>query len=113
MKTLNQLTAIHHALSEPNRVRICGLLQNQEVCVCHIVKILGLAGSTISEHLALLKKVGLITSRKEGRWIYYKMNTASPITNWLMDFIQNALAKDPQLRSDAKKLQRLLGEPTC
>jgi len=46
----------------------------REVCVCHIVEKSGLANSTVSHHLAVLKEAGLIEARREGVWIYYRVN---------------------------------------
>jgi len=63
-----------HALSEPLRLQILGLLRSQELCVCELCEHLGTTQSKLSFHLKTLKEAGLVNSRQEGRWIYYSLN---------------------------------------
>lgn len=66
--------AIFKALSEPLRVEVIELLREQEMCVCDLCDHLNVAQSKLSFHLKTLKTVGLVRSRQEGRWIYYRLN---------------------------------------
>ena len=50
-----------------------GRFDGRELCVCQIVELLGLAPSTVSKHLAILKQARLVDSRKEGRWMFYRL----------------------------------------
>lgn len=50
--------------------RCCG---PEEICACKISERLGLSPSTISHHMSLLRKAGLITERKAGQWTYYTL----------------------------------------
>ncbi len=61
------------ALSDPNRVRVLKLLEDQELCVCNIQEILGLAQSTVSRHMKVLEDAGLVERRRQGTWIMYKL----------------------------------------
>ena len=61
------------ALSDPNRVRVLKLLQKDELCVCEIQKVLGLAQSTVSKHLKLLEDAGLVDRNRQGTWIIYSL----------------------------------------
>ncbi len=63
-----------HALSDPLRIAIVELLKKQELCVCELSDALSVTGSKLSFHLKTLKDAGLINSRQEGRWIYYRLN---------------------------------------
>ncbi len=64
-------------LGEDNRLRIFSLLAKTELCVCEIEDLLGLSQSLVSNHLAVLRRVGLVESRRDdedGRWIFYRAN---------------------------------------
>jgi len=69
-KTVNFLNII----AEKNRLKILCLLQSGDKCVCNIWQYLGLSQNLTSHHLKVLKDFGLITSRKEGLWVYYSIN---------------------------------------
>ena len=65
------------ALSEPNRLRIFALLTRAELCVCEITEELGLKQSLVSNHLRVLRRVGLVKARRDdmdNRWVYYSLN---------------------------------------
>ena len=59
------------ALSDPIRLRILGLLGDGERCVCELMVELDAAQSRLSFHLRVLKDAGLVSSRREGQWMYY------------------------------------------
>ena len=62
------------SLADPTRLKIVYLLKNGELCVCEIFDALDKSQSTVSHHLHILKKEKIINGRKEGKWIYYKLN---------------------------------------
>ena len=64
---------ITKALADPNRVRVVLALRRRELCVCQIAEFLGLSLSTISKHLSILHHAGLIESRKDERWVFYRL----------------------------------------
>ena len=62
------------ALSDKNRLRVvAALLSTHELCACQIKELLKITGASVSRHLALLIQVGLVDSRKKGRWVYYRL----------------------------------------
>jgi ArsR family transcriptional regulator, arsenate/arsenite/antimonite-responsive transcriptional repressor len=63
-----------HALSDPTRLRIVGMLSHGERCVCELQGSLDAAQSRLSFHLRVLKDAGLVADRREGRWSYYTLN---------------------------------------
>lgn len=66
---------LFQALSEPTRLAILQRLRFGERCVCDLTDSLDAAQSRLSFHLKVLKDAGLVTDRKEGRWMYYTLNT--------------------------------------
>ena len=65
--------ALFHALSDPIRIEVLGLLANGERCVCDLTEALDVAQSRLSWHLKTLKDAGLVSDRREGRWSYYTL----------------------------------------
>lgn len=63
-----------HALSDETRLQIVEMLSHGERCVCELQDVLDAAQSRLSFHLKVLKDAGLVTDRKEGRWMYYAVN---------------------------------------
>ncbi|HVH67165.1 MAG TPA: metalloregulator ArsR/SmtB family transcription factor [Gemmatimonadales bacterium] len=63
-----------HALSDETRLEIVRLLSHGERCVCELQDVLGAAQSRLSFHLKILKDAGLLTDRRDGRWVYYALN---------------------------------------
>ncbi len=100
-------TEIAKALADENRARIMMFLQDRELCVCQIMKMLGLAPSTVSKHLDILYRAGLVLARKEGRWVYYDHpgRNARPEVRSAIRWLQQSLADDPQIIQDAKTLK--------
>ncbi len=68
-----ELARRFHALSDPTRVEILERLRNGERCVCELTDVLDAAQSRLSFHLRTLREAGLVTDRKEGRWVYYAL----------------------------------------
>src|SRR5918912_2869877 len=66
---------LFHALSDPTRLSIIQRLRFGERCVCDLTDALEAAQSRLSFHLKVLKQAGLVTDRREGRWMYYTLNT--------------------------------------
>jgi ArsR family transcriptional regulator len=71
---MRKLTKKFKALSDPNRIRILKMLEIRPLCLCEIRSVLGLANSTVSKHLSILRDAEFILDRKEGRWVYFKLN---------------------------------------
>lgn len=70
------LAAIFRVLGEPARLRMLSLIAlqpNQEVCACELVEPLGLSQPTVSHHLKVMYKAGLLNKERRGNWIYYQI----------------------------------------
>jgi ArsR family transcriptional regulator, arsenate/arsenite/antimonite-responsive transcriptional repressor len=74
------LSGLYQALADATRLRILAILSQQapggpdgELCVCHIHDSLGVSQPTASRHLAYLRKAGLVSARREGVWMHYRI----------------------------------------
>jgi len=72
-KIYETLAEYFKALSHPTRIKIVEYLRERERCVCEIFPYLGEEQSNISRHLAALKRAGILSSRKEGVSVFYKV----------------------------------------
>ena len=70
---LEDYSSILKSIADPTRLKIIYLLKNGELCVCEILDAFDKSQSTISHHLNMMKKEGIINGRKQGKWIYYKL----------------------------------------
>jgi ArsR family transcriptional regulator len=68
---------LFHALSDETRLSILECLRGSERCVCELTDDLDAAQSRLSFHLRVLKDAGLVSDRREGRWMYYTLNTGA------------------------------------
>ena len=68
---VDRAVSLFHALSDATRLGILDMLKDGERCVCELQDQLDAAQSRLSFHLRVLKEAGLVTDRKEGRWMYY------------------------------------------
>lgn len=62
------------ALAHPIRLAVIQFLSQEEKCVCDIVNYVGTSQSNISKHLSIMKRVGILSDRKEGLSVYYRLN---------------------------------------
>ena len=71
-KTIDDVSIVLKQLSDPTRLKIFWILCHMEECVINIAAIMDMSSPAISHHLRLLKACGLITSRRNGKEMYYK-----------------------------------------
>ncbi len=106
---MREFMAIARALADENRVRTLLALRKGELCVCQITELFGLAPSTISQHLSILTGAGLICSRKEGRWMYYRQpEKGTAVVRKALRWVEESLADATQITKDARALKRVL-----
>src|SRR5437868_15139356 len=72
-----EMETLFKALADATRLRILGLLLTGEVCVCHIHESLGVSQPKASRHLAYLRRSGLVETRRQGLWVYYRLAASS------------------------------------
>ena len=101
---MEKTLAIMKALADRNRLRISLVLNNyDELCACQITELLGVSGATVSKHLAVLQKAGLLTSRKSGKWVFYRLCPDQP-SEGLIGWLKERLHSSKQRENDMERL---------
>ncbi|MGP0068080.1 MAG: ArsR/SmtB family transcription factor [Isosphaeraceae bacterium] len=95
------------AFADLVRLRLLNLLADGEVCVCHLHEALDLPQSTVSRHLAYLRKRGLVVGRKEGPWVHYRLaKPAGELHRTLIGCLATCRKDIETLNQDRQKLDR-------
>jgi DNA-binding transcriptional ArsR family regulator len=68
-----QISKLLSLIGQPARIQILLVIGAQEACVCHLEAVLGMRQASISQHLMVLRKAGLVTSQRDGRNIFYHL----------------------------------------
>jgi ArsR family transcriptional regulator len=96
------------ALSDRTRLRLLNLIGDDEICVCFFVEVLGTNQPKISRHLAYLRKAGVVSGRREGKWIHYRVveppdehaaNVFREVRSWLRE--------DSNMQLDRARLKQI------
>ncbi|MCF1458241.1 MAG: metalloregulator ArsR/SmtB family transcription factor [Shewanella sp.] len=108
MKNINTESVIN-ALSNTTRMRsVLLLLEQEELCVCELNDLIGGAQPNISRNLGQLRDIGLVIDRREGQWIYYRLNPDLP--EWVSGILQasktGAVGHEPY-KTDLIKLKKI------
>lgn len=99
---------IMKALSDKNRMRVVAALWRfDELCACQITELLGVSGATSSRHLGILQKNGLVHSRKDGRWVYYRLVKPAE-SDALFNWLESSLSGTEQLVADYQALKEIV-----
>lgn len=104
---MDQVLSITKALADGSRLRvIMALTDNEELCVCQITEMLNLAMPTVSRHMSVLQNAGLVKSRKDSRWVYYRLSEVFPplCLKWLTE----ALVDSEDIAKDKKNMETIL-----
>jgi ArsR family transcriptional regulator, arsenate/arsenite/antimonite-responsive transcriptional repressor len=105
--TLDSTIELFKAFADPVRLRLLNLLTDGEVCVCHLHEALGLPQSTVSRHLAYLRKRGLVAGRKEGLWVHYRLaKPCGELHRRLIGSLGTCSQEIDALKHDREKLSR-------
>ncbi len=103
---------ITQALADEQRIRMLLALRGGELCLCQLTELLGLANSTVSKHLSILRQADLVEARREGRWIYCKLPKGKG-GHGVVGALQWVLAhagKTLQAKADSTRLAEILKE---
>jgi ArsR family transcriptional regulator, arsenate/arsenite/antimonite-responsive transcriptional repressor len=93
------------SLEDETRLRILNLIGNQELCVCYFVEALRLDQPKISRHLAYLRRAGLVSSRKDGKWVHYRIAfPADPRAGRILRETLEWAAQQKQFQRDRARL---------
>jgi ArsR family transcriptional regulator, arsenate/arsenite/antimonite-responsive transcriptional repressor len=98
------------ALADRTRRRILNLMREHEICVYFFTEILDVSQPKISRHLAYLRNAGLVSARRDGKWIYYRI--AEPEDFYAAQILQDTLdwlASQERMQKDYEKLNMICG----
>jgi ArsR family transcriptional regulator len=100
---------ITKAISDGNRVRaLMALMYKPELCACHIAELLQVTAPTVSRHMNILQISDLVESRKDGRWVYYRLSeSGDSIVTSAIEWLSAALETDPPIIKDRKYLDHI------
>lgn len=101
---------ITKALADSNRLRTLCALKEQELCVCQIIELLGLAPSTVSKHMSILRQAHLVDSEKRGRWVYYRLpgENAPEAVISALTWVFDSIALSDVVELDIRRLNEIL-----
>ncbi len=111
---IDNLQDLMLAMADKTRLRLLSMMRRDEVCVCYFTGVLDAPQPTISRHLAYLRNKGLVETRREGKWMHYRM--ARPKDAALaraLDHVLDAAAEDGQVKSDAKRMKAACCDPAA
>jgi ArsR family transcriptional regulator, arsenate/arsenite/antimonite-responsive transcriptional repressor len=100
------------ALADRTRLRLINLMGADELCVCFFVEVLETNQPKISRHLAYLRRAGLVSDRKDGKWVHYRV--AEPLEPNAARILREMLAwlkDDPEMRRDRERLVKVCCAP--
>jgi ArsR family transcriptional regulator, arsenate/arsenite/antimonite-responsive transcriptional repressor len=100
------------ALGDNTRLRLLNLMGEQEICVCYFVEILGSPQPKISRHLAYLRSAGIVSARREGKWMHYRIVVpphigAAQILGQTLDWLK----EDRAMQADRARLSKACCSP--
>ena len=112
MAQSRDLALLFAALSDRTRLRLLNLMDGREVCVCYFVEILGLSQPKISRHLAYLRRAGVVASRREGKWMHYRIVApAHPGAARIFRETLAALREEKAMQMDRARLDKACCAP--
>jgi ArsR family transcriptional regulator len=107
-----ELERFFQALGDKTRLRLLNLMGDQELCVCFFVEILGSPQPKISRHLAYLRSAGIVTARREGKWMHYRI--AMPPHAGAAHILRQTLAamkEEKAMQADRARLAKICCAP--
>ena len=114
LEDVRPLTRAFRALGDETRIRIVALLVHGELCVCHLESALGISQPNCSRHLGILKAAGIVDSRRDGTWVYYRISDQEhdSVKN-VLDVLARTFGAERALRADHVRLKKNCGPDAC
>jgi ArsR family transcriptional regulator, arsenate/arsenite/antimonite-responsive transcriptional repressor len=100
------------ALADPTRLRLLNLMDGHEVCVCFFVEILKQGQPKISRHLAYLRRAGIVESRRDGKWMHYRIERPHDAgAASILDATLSSIKAHREMQADLARLTRACCQP--
>ena len=108
---MNELINITSALSDETRVRVLLALDGRELCLCQIIELFGLSQSTLSRHMRILRDAGLVESRKDGKWSWFRLpDSPAHVVAGALEWVRESSSSSESVRDDRERLIQITGE---
>ena len=106
------LVVLFASLADPTRLRLLNLMTGREVCVCYFVEILKQNQPKISRHLAYLRNAGIVSARREGKWMHYSIHRPDDLAaNSILDAVFATFGDNREMQADLSRLDGACCEP--
>jgi ArsR family transcriptional regulator len=106
------LPLLFAALADRTRLRLLNLMNGREVCVCYFVEILKQSQPKISRHLAYLRNAGIVSARREGKWMHYSIAWPTDAgAAAILNATLTSFEADREMQSDLSRLSKACCEP--
>ena len=111
-RTFDDELLFFRALADRTRLRLINLMGDDEVCVCFFVEVLRTNQPKISRHLAYLRRAGVVSARREGKWMHYRLvEPVDPHAARIFREVRDWLRLDAEMRSDRERLVKVCCAP--
>jgi ArsR family transcriptional regulator len=111
---LRPLSRLFRALGDETRLRIVALLAHGELCVCHVEQALDLSQPNASRQLGVLRAAGVVDSRRDGTWVYYRIAAQEhEAVQQVLALLTGSAAARRALRTDLVRLRKRCGPGAC
>ncbi len=108
----SEMELLFKALDDRTRLRLLNLMGDEEVCVCYFVEVLGTNQPKISRHLAYLRRAGVVSARREGKWMHYRIVApADPHAARVFAEVRAWLHAERDMQQDRVRLERVCCAP--
>lgn len=109
---MRQMESYFRALADASRIRIINLLLRGELCGCDIQRVLETSQPNVSRHLNYLKHAGMVSDRRDGPRVYYRLIQPAPVAlEALLDCLVTTFSTDESLRQDLRRLTHTTFSP--
>jgi ArsR family transcriptional regulator, arsenate/arsenite/antimonite-responsive transcriptional repressor len=111
-KSFDDELLFFRALADRTRLRLINLLADDEVCVCFFVAVLGVNQPKISRHLAYLRRAGVVSARRDGKWMHYRLvEPTDPHAARIFGELRAWLREDAEMQRDRQRLVKVCCAP--
>ena len=111
---LTRIEKMFRAFADPTRLRLLSLLRDGEFCVSDIIRILKVPQAKASRHLIYLRQAGLVESRRQGLWIFYRLSSPRSVFHRkLLECLEQCFVGVPGMVADRRRASRLRKAGGC